>query len=358
MAPNLNRVSNIVRGARPNWPRLTKYIGGGANGRVFETNNGRYLKIITTNSPREWQALAKLQGSFLFPRFTKGNHVTVPVNSAQKTDFARILNVNAGMIKSALTMFIMGRVGNGEAMTLHKYLTTFPDINLAKVQSRVFDLIEAMHSRGVSHGDLHSENILIRPDAQGRILGMWAIDFGRSRNIPIGMTERELYATIKSNYNFWTPKASNRPAIKVIEYDKYRKYFPRADMRRVNREAMTLIRSLPDENLKTSKIYLICTDRGLVTGVQIVRGGKIRIANGSRANVNMSKVHYSKNFIAPRENIIRERRMWVANVMKNYKSPGKVSSVRKTRSAERASPSLKRKRDNSNNNADRKRRRS
>ena len=361
MPPQTNKVAAFVGHARPNWPKPIKYIGGGANGRVFETRNGRYLKIIMNNAPQEWKALQKLQSSFLFPRFKNGNYKTLRVSNAQKNYVAQVMNMKPKNVGSLMTMFIMGRVGNGEAITLHKYFAKFPGADIRKVQERVFGLIEAMHSKGVSHGDLHSENILVRADSKGRILGMWAIDFGRSRNIPLGMTESELYKKNKNSFNFWTPKASNRMANKinrtVVEYDRYRRIYPNANMSKVNKVAEKLIGQIANENLQTSKIYLLVTDRGIVTGVKVVRGGPVRVTEGTtltrRANVNMAKHHYNKVFIGPRENIIKNRRQWVASVMKNYKSPRKVTSpTRRTKSASpvrRASPSVKRKRANSIN---------
>jgi serine/threonine protein kinase len=344
MGPNINRVTKIVGWARPNWPKLTKYIGGGVNGRVFETNNGRYLKVVTNNASKEWQTLARLQGSFLFPRFAKGNHIRVPILPGQKKDYARILNIRENRIHSTLSMFIMGRVGNGEAMTLAKYLRTFPKADASRVQDRVFGLIEAMHEKGVSHGDLHSDNILVRPDAQGRILGMWAIDFGRARNIPLGKTERQIYAGNKNNRKFWTPRASNRPnaphGLHAVEYDKYFALFPQVSKRRVNEVARRLISRLPSENLNTSKIYLMCTNQGVVLQVKTVRGGNVAVGGsvGSRANTAMAKIHYGRKFPGPRENAIRNRRLEVAEEMKNYKSPRKVTSpTRRTKSASRAS---------------------
>lgn len=374
MAPQTNKVALFVGRARANWPAPVKYIGGGANGRVFETSNGRYMKIVANNAPQEWRALQKLQGSHLFPRFHKNNHWTLTVLPEQKPILAQVLNMKVSDIGSALTIFIMGRVGNGEAMTLHKYLKTFPNADIRRVQDRVFGLIEAMHSKGVSHGDLHSNNILVRPDSQGRILGMWAIDFGRSRNIPLGKTERELYAGNKNSSIFWTPLALNRIGtrsdLRAIEYDRYFKQYPRANKTRVNAVAKRLIRYLSPEDLKTSKIYLIVTDKWVVVDVKIVRGRELKVHHvntSHRANVNMAKGHYQRNFIPYRENIIRNRRLAVAKEMENYKSPKKLTSPTrltksaspvkrksplKTLSARSASPkrlSVKRKRNNSTN---------
>ena len=124
------------------------------------------------------------------------------------------------------------------------------------------------------------------------------------------------------------------------EYDKYFHLFPQASKRRVNEVARHLIRRLSTENLNTSRIYLMCTDQGVVMQVKIVRGGNVAVGGsvGSRANTAMAKIHYGRKFPGPRENAIRNRRMEVAEEMKNYKSPRKVTSpTRRTKSASRAS---------------------
>ena len=53
-------------------------------------------------------------------------------------------------------------------------------------------------------------------------------------------------------------------------------------------------------------------------------------------NVNMANVHYGKNYTQNRENKIKKFRMNIAENLKLLKSPRKVSSVRRTKSAPRA----------------------
>jgi len=294
MPVDVEGVQILIKRLAPKWPLPVKYIGGGVNGRVFETNNGRYMKIVTNNSPQEWESLLRLQGTRVVPRFRKENQMklTVPLKKTRSA-VAETLNIPKKRVGGILTIFIMGRVGGGDAMTLFQYLKKFPNTNKSRIQNRVFSLIEEMHVRGISHGNLHAGNILVTADSAGRITGMWVIDFGRSTKIPLGNTERTHYMKMGKTGNFNTANMYSKP------------------------------------------------------------GAFVPVFKGSRANVHMANIHYGKKFIRPRENILRNRRKSVENNLKNLKSPRKVTSVRRTRSASpvrRASPSVSHKRKRSPSN--------
>jgi Lipopolysaccharide kinase (Kdo/WaaP) family len=279
---HLEVIQKVVKGQAPNFPKPIKYIGGGANGRVFETNDGRYIKIVARNAPQEWKSLLRLQGTRIVPRFHKNNHKLVSLPTRTHRELAaKMLDIPPRSMGSHLTMFVMGKVGGGHAMTLVNYTKKFPGReNVHKIQNRIFHLIGEMHVRGISHGNLHGGNILVTANASGNITGMWVIDFGRSTKIPHGKTEREHYTSRGSTGN-------------------------------------SAIRSL------------------FFRGKSPVN---IPVFNGSRANVHMANIHYNKKFIRPRENKIKILRNFVRTEMKNLKSPKKVRSVRKTRSAEKYSP--------------------
>ena len=268
MPPHVEKLQNIITALKPKWPKIHKYIGGGVNGRVFELNDGRYMKIIANNASHEWKTLLRLQGTHVVPRFNKNNHLLLEVKPKHKDAIKSILNMkNVG---NKLTVMVMGRVGGGHAMTLTDYTKKFPFSNMRSVQTRLFHIIDEMHIRGVSHGNLHNGNILVTADSAGRITGMWVIDFGRATEIPLGMTERQHYSRVKSKYS--------HPTITLNGNYEY-----------------------------------------------------VPVYNGSRANVNMAKTHYGKNYIRPRENIIRNRRLNIAENLKLMKSPRK--SPRRSKSA-------------------------
>jgi hypothetical protein len=309
MPPHVEKLQNIITALKPKWPKIHKYIGGGVNGRVFELNDGRYMKIIANNASHEWKTLLRLQGTHVVPRFNKNNHLLLEVKPEGK-NFVRAL-LNMKKVGNKLTFMIMGRVGgikamtlknyikkypnNGgqamtlknyikkyphkntrhvggeQAMTLKNYIKKYPHKNTRHVQTRILHIIDEMHIRGVSHGNLHSGNILVTADSAGRITGMWVIDFGRATEIPLGMTERQHYYRKEPNSTHPTQTLSGQNYVNVPVF------------------------------------------------------------NGSRANVHMSKTHYGKNYIRPRENILRNRRLNIAENLKLMKSPRK--SPRRSKSA-------------------------
>lgn len=195
---NINAVRNFVQRERPNWPKITKFIAGGANGRVYELENGRMLKIIYDAAHQEYNMLNRLKGLRIAPTFKEGDSAMVRLSQKDK-GIMHMIFPGATSPRHVATMFIMGKVGgNQEPMTLWKYLTNpkhkrIIQSNKARIQARILHLIEQMHLKGVSHGNLHQGNILVTVSPSGYITGMWVIDFGRSAYFPRGLTERTLF---------------------------------------------------------------------------------------------------------------------------------------------------------------------
>lgn len=190
---NLKLVKNLVKKKRPNWPEPTKLLGAGVNGRVYELNNGRLLKLIYANAPKEYEMLKILQSTHKVPSFKNGNSWRGKLTFLESRKLKKNLFPNSNKFQPHLTMFIMGRVGsNGNTMSLHRYMMRFPGYNKTTVQNRVENLVKQMHLKGISHGNLHSENIMVTVDSAGRMTGMWVIDFGRSRKFPLNSTEYKI----------------------------------------------------------------------------------------------------------------------------------------------------------------------
>jgi len=274
MPPNLEKLRNLMKKLKPEWPTIKNSIGGGINGRVFELNNGRYMKIIANNAPQEWKTLLRLQGTHVVPRFNKKNHLTIRLRPKDKEEVKNMLSMYT--IGNKLTVMIMGRVGSGgQTMTLRQYYRKFRPKNIKPLQKRVHELIDEMHVRGVSHGNLHGGNIIVTVNSKGHIAGMWVIDFGRSRTFPIGTTESNFYGRFKPG----------------------------------NHEPVTTI-----------------------TGIT---GCNVPVYAGSRPNTKMSQVLYCKIYPKDREKRMMNRRLNIAENLKLLKSPRKVSTVRRVQSANR-----------------------
>jgi len=201
---NTRLAQKIAHNINPSWPKPIKFFGGGVNGRVYKTNNGRLMKFIYDYAPQEYASLQKLQGTFVVPRFKKGNGHTININENLSEELRNEMFPNAYTNSDTLTVFLMGRVGNASSTTLRNYVSKHPGANRKNIARRVAYLVKEMHLRGVSHGNLHDENIIVSTDSAGRITGMWAIDFGRSRSIPLGKTETKMYKTVKPNLKYPT----------------------------------------------------------------------------------------------------------------------------------------------------------
>jgi predicted unusual protein kinase regulating ubiquinone biosynthesis (AarF/ABC1/UbiB family) len=179
---------------------------------------------------------------------------------------------NSNNLSNKLTVFVMGRAGNSGAMTLEDYYLTYSQANTANIQRRVEYLISEMALRGVSHGDLHPGNIIVTVGPSGRILGMWVIDFGRSRVINKRTTERRTHNKLAKNYRF-------------------------------------PVQSLFGTSTKN-----------------------VLVRNGSRANVHMMNASYNKRLSPSWERKISTMRKQIGKEMKQYKSPNQTTSPRKTKS--------------------------
>lgn len=271
MPPNLEKLRILMKKLKPEWPTIKNSIGGGVNGRVFELNNGRYMKIIANNAPQEWKTLLRLQGSHVVPRFNKKNHLTIRLRPNHKKEVKNMLSMYT--IGNKLTVMIMGRVGSGQTMTLSQYYRKFRPKNIKPLQNRVHDLIDEMHVRGVSHGNLHGGNIIVTINSKGLISGMWVIDFGRSRTFPIGTTESNFYGRFKLGHH------------------------------------------------------------DPVTTITGITGCNVPVYAGSRPNTKMSKVLYCKNYPETREKKMKNRRLSIAENLKLLNSPRKVSTLRRVKSA-------------------------
>jgi len=258
---NVRTAQAIARNLDPAWPKPIKYLGGGVNGRVYHTNDGRLMKFVYSYAPEEYEALQKLQGTFVVPRFKRGNGLIMSLDKATAKDVKRLMFPTAKRLSDDLTVFVMGSVGGAQGMTLRKYMQTHPTANRANVQKRVEYLISEMSMRGVSHGNLHDENIIVSVSPTGRITGMWAIDFGRAFYRSPGKTERNVFGTKTFNQMFGTKSAFS-----------------------------PTYRNVP-------------------------------VRQGSRANVHMMNVVYGKRLSPTWEQRIARMRKQVSEEMKQYRSP-------------------------------------
>lgn len=247
---NAKNFVNYLRKVRPNrnWPTPVEYIGGGANGKVYLTNSGKLMKIGLGSTPREFRPLHILKNTKFVPKFNQKNWAIVPIVSKRswknkgtyvksiknlfklnnsnkyRANLEKYRNINKyvkmgfsrekiqNYIKKAkayisfknkerdkkATVFLMNKVNSGNIKTLHSFLKNLKPDESTKNRFRrsVIEMIKQIKLRGISHGNLHTGNILVSVTPAGKIK-LWMIDFGRSSVIPLGMTERNVVAAKK-----------------------------------------------------------------------------------------------------------------------------------------------------------------
>jgi hypothetical protein len=289
MSLNLQLAQKIVKQLRKGWPKPIRYLAGGANGKVYETDDGRVIKFIANKTPAEFQALRNLQGTFIVPRHGPSNSTMFKLGAA-KNKIHNVMFPRMNNSPNNMTIILMGKVGGNKSMTLSNYITTYPKANKENIQRRVQYLIEQMHLKGWAHGNLHSGNIIVSVTPTGRISGMWVVDFGRAYRINNNKTEREAFMNLKSDPN-------------------YKMYSTGA---------------------------LFPPGKG---GNVPIRGSPLR-----RANVHMMNIHYGKRIEPVQEQKWRNLRKFAVNEVAKYlRSPKKrLSTPRSARTTPRSAPKSRR----------------
>jgi serine/threonine protein kinase len=219
-------MKRIAKNNGKKWPNLNNTVfGSGTNGLIMRTRNNpdKLLKITLGNSTKEVNTMKKLQNSGFVPKLNNNFTTIRKINTNLKANlfpefwfgvpgpssFPNSPATNAK--KRLLSVYMMNRVGNA---TLRSYVKSGASTNNNKLQIRkaIRDAIVFMHSKGISHGDLHAGNILVEIDpVTKKMKKIWVIDFGRSVNIQMGKTEANAYQALKTrgkqaSYNLFNPK--------------------------------------------------------------------------------------------------------------------------------------------------------
>ncbi len=176
------KLLNIIKGARPNWPTPIKFIGRGAFGMVYNTNNGRVMKIAHGNASNEFKILREIQGMHFVPR-TRNKNLIVFNNNNSKS-IKNLIRGKGYYGTGHASAFIMNRAGGANGMTLKSYLNKYPNANMNRLTSRLVNIVKTFGTKGFVHRNLHSENIIVTADSLGRITGIWLIDFGLAQKLP------------------------------------------------------------------------------------------------------------------------------------------------------------------------------
>jgi RIO-like serine/threonine protein kinase len=203
----MNNIAKAVKKYRPNWPRPTKLIGQGGGGYVYNTNNGRVLKVSVNNMSKEFNILRYLKTAHYVPHVRNGNFVRFNANH---------LKVFGPWRPAAKSAFIMNKVGNANAMTLGQYRRKYgKNINATTLNRRLTNALSNLQVRGVLHRNLHGGNIIVSTTPDGKITGLWVIDFGTARYITKNGYSAENLYTAHHVLKRKTPYNGNNLAAKL-----------------------------------------------------------------------------------------------------------------------------------------------
>jgi predicted Ser/Thr protein kinase len=161
---NVQLMQNLVKPAT-----VTGLIGKGGYGAVYQASNSALgnlaIKIQkkSNNSNAEIKALKKLTGTGIAPNYYN-NYVIKANNNTAKL-------IPRGVAAGNNVSIMMSKMIRGNP--LKKWYTGAPIPQ--NIKNKVKNAVSKMHNKGVIHGDLHRNNILIGNNGKA-----YVIDFGKS----------------------------------------------------------------------------------------------------------------------------------------------------------------------------------
>ena len=167
---NVNIMQNILK-KQPGWgtAKVTGLIGKGGYGAVYQASNNNLgnmaIKIQkkTNNSNAEVKALKKLKYTGIAPNYYSERLIKASNNVAKL--------VPRGIAHGNNVSIIMSKMIRGNPLS--KWYTGAPIPQ--NIKNKVKNVVKNMHSKGVIHGDLHKNNIIIGNNGKA-----YVIDFGKS----------------------------------------------------------------------------------------------------------------------------------------------------------------------------------
>lgn len=224
----------IVRAINKTWPLPTTYVAGGVDGRVYKTTTpGVLIKFVLGSAPQEYTALKKLQNAKIglqriVPEFKKGwGHVLNfdRLSDKQLHDLEdwwpeageTTPNTGENFLHNEITVFLLGQVGNSNSLTARAYEQRFGSrANLPSIRTFIKRAWEEMGQRNLVHGDLHTGNVIVSFEPNGKIKSMWVIDFGRHVE---GNIKRYPVMNQYPSWDVFTRQLKNKPESVISLYN-------------------------------------------------------------------------------------------------------------------------------------------
>jgi len=175
-----NNITSKIKNWNSKWGKITTRIGdSSADGAVFATENPLYAVKIQPNSKfaKEESLIMKELNGNNSPLFYK-NYI-VNVNNVSKTN----LIFNKASLTSKLRVIVMERLGTNVSNTTLMSVASFYEKYrmLKKNGEKIKKTIRKLQSKGIFHGNMHMENVLLIIDNKTKkILHVKIIDYGRS----------------------------------------------------------------------------------------------------------------------------------------------------------------------------------
>ena len=176
-----NNITSKIPNWNAKWGKITRRIGNvSENGAVFATENPLYAVKIQPNSKmaKEESLILKELNVNNVPKFFK-NYI-VNVNNASKTNLIFKNPSTTSQLRVIVMEMLRATVPNTTLMTVDSY---YSEYGLSKHNGeKIKQTIRQLQSKGIFHGNMHMENIMVIVDNKTkRIVNIKIIDFGRSK---------------------------------------------------------------------------------------------------------------------------------------------------------------------------------
>ena len=179
-----NKLTKTIQYIIPSKYKIGQIRGCGTYGCVFNYNSN-VIKIVPTRE-RDIKSIELITNELKLTKIASDLDIS-PKLLDYFSCIGKLVYLNEGNEQVTIDVRYFFIVMEEFDMTLYEYrvryfLTRFgPNIN--KIESQVLDLITRLYKKGITHNDIHYENIMVKLDEEENIVKIRLIDFGISKRI-------------------------------------------------------------------------------------------------------------------------------------------------------------------------------